>query len=149
MTGARKWLLGTVGFFAVLALVVVVAVELQPPMKSDEDVIRERLKTETLWEATPSNLVNDYRSSEIRGDKNWKGKLVRLTATVDSIRRTHDGTNTPVAIVHTLHADVNPDYVACLLDGEYDLPIGPKVVLRCIVGGLQQGVPTLGVCRPE
>ena len=149
MTRRRKLVIaGIAGFIALVVVMVVIAVK-QDAARGPHDLyddLREIRDRERPIETTPTEMVQAYRN-EIEGDRRYKRRSIRLTATVDGVRRDQDGN--PMAVVHTFHEDANPDAVVCALDGDFRLEMGPKVVLRCVGAGLIQGAPALTVCRPE
>ena len=144
----RAWVVsGALLAVAAVTAAVIYAKITEAPAVDPIDTVRALLKSGQFVEATPTDMVQAYRN-EVEGDRRYKGKAIRLTGTVDAVRRDPDGG--PVAILHTWHEDSNSDSVACILDGDYNLAVGgPKVVLRGVAGPLQHGAVVLGFCRPE
>lgn len=96
---------------------------------------------------TPEKIQKEYDDNEVRADKNFKGKLLIISGTVDKIQS--GVKDEPFVVFKTKQMFQSPQ--ARFIESEFDKVIelnkGGKISLVCIGAGEVAGTPLLKNCK--
>lgn len=99
-------------------------------------------------EITAKNLASDYAANEVSADQKYKGKVLQVTGSVESINKDFtDG----IYIVLTGTDDMGMDGIHCEFSSDHAndaaaLSKGQKITIKGIGNGYMMGSATLSGC---